>query len=268
MTSESTPQVVEKITEGDRRTAVVIGGSGGIGRAAAVALASRGYDTVIVSYYSDAEAVAQTLDALRETGANAVAAKVDISKPSELSVLVEAVDGVGGRLDALVYCAGYRILRTTMTVDEENWQRALDISLTGFVRAVQVLSPSMVAGGKVVGVSGLSGVRAYSNDHLTMGTAKAASHHAMKYLALELAKRSINVNMACFGAVLTDGVKQDLTPEQYEALIVGSMRSEKIPLGRVPEAEEVARVIAFLCSSDADWIVGQVIVADGGETLR
>jgi enoyl-[acyl-carrier protein] reductase III len=99
-----------------------------------------------------------------------------------------------------------------------------------------------------------------------MGTAKAASHHAMTYLAWDLAERGINLNMVCCGSVHTEGVERDLTPEQYDTFITSAR--DKIPRRRIADPEEVARVVAFLCSPDADLIVGQVLVADGGETLR
>jgi len=250
------------------RTAVVVGGSGGIGQATARTLAERGFDPIVVTYFSNEAAVAKTMSDVHDAGAHGVAVQVDVSRSTDLAVLAETFGNYSDRLDALVYCAGYRVLRPTMTMDEESWQGALNVSLNGFVHSVQQLTPRMASGGKVVGVSGLSGVRAYSPNHMAMGTSKAASHHAMTYLAWDLAERGINLNMACFGAVLTDGVKEDLTPEQYEELIAGAGRSDKIPLGRVATVEDVARIIAFLCSPDAGWLVGQVIVADGGETLR
>lgn len=251
-----------------QRAAVVIGGSRGIGRASAVLLAQRGFRSILVNYVSDAVAAAKAVAAVEAAGAQGVAVQADVSRDEDLAALVSAVRQRLGTVDALVYSAGYRVLLPTMQVDMAQWSRALDVTLTGFVRSVQELSVLMGAGGKIVGISGISGIRAYTESHLVMGTAKAASHHAMRYLACELAGRSINVNMVCFGAVLTESVSRDLSPEQYEELIIRSGRPERIPMGRVPEPAEAARVVAFLCSPDADWVVGQVLVADGGETLR
>jgi NAD(P)-dependent dehydrogenase (short-subunit alcohol dehydrogenase family) len=246
--------------------AVVVGASRGIGRATTVELARSGYRTIFLTYRSD-DASAQT--AAREVttaGAEAITVRADVTSSGDLAVLASQVDQRGAGLHALVYSAGYRVLAPADALDEASWSRALDVSLTGFVQTVHELSRRMTAGGKIVGVSGLSGLRAYSDQHLVMGTAKAASHHAMRYLAWNLARRQINMNMACFGSVRTEGVEQDLTPAQYEELITAA--AGRNPLGRLPTVQEAATVIAFLCSAGAGPIVGQVIVIDGGETLR
>jgi enoyl-[acyl-carrier protein] reductase III len=248
------------------RTAAVIGGSRGIGRAAAVALARRGYGSVFLSYRSDTAAAELAARDVRDAGAQAILVPGDVTVPANLALLGKSIDRHGAGLHALVYSAGYRALGPADVLDGAAWSRALDITLTGFVRSVQELTPRMAAGAKVVGVSGLSGLRAYSTEHMTMGTAKAASHHAMRYLAWKLATRRINLNMACFGAVRTEGVERDLSPAQYEEFVARAEGSN--PLGRLCSASEAGEVIAFLCSSGADFLVGQVIVADGGETLR
>lgn len=246
--------------------ALVVGGSRGIGRACATELARRGFGTVVVAYAADEAAATAARDAVEATGAKASLVRADASSEAGVAAMVDAVWEDGGGLDAVVYSAGYRVLGPSLELDDERWQRALDVTLTGFVRTVQATVPLLPRGGKIVGISGLSGMRAYSPVHLTMGTAKAASHHAMAYLAWDLAQRGVNLNMVCCGPVRTEGVERDLTPEQYDAFVAGAR--EKIPLGRIAEPDEVARVVAFLCSRDADLIVGQVVVADGGETLR
>jgi NAD(P)-dependent dehydrogenase (short-subunit alcohol dehydrogenase family) len=251
---------------GAARVAVVVGASRGIGRATAVQLARSGYGTVFLSYRSDDASAQAAASEVTAAGAEAIAVRGDVTSSAALAVLAGQVDQRGGGLHALVYSVGYRVLTPAGSLDEASWSRALDVSLTGFVQTVQELSRRMAAGGKVVGVSGLSGLRAYSDQHLAMGTAKAASHHAMRYLAWNLAQRQVNVNMACFGSVRTEGVERDLTPAQYEELITAA--ADRNPLGRLPTTEEAARVIGFLCSAGADPIVGQVIVVDAGETLR
>jgi enoyl-[acyl-carrier protein] reductase III len=245
---------------------MVVGGSRGIGRATAVALAAAGYQTVFLAYRSDSSSAADAARQVTAAGATAIPVRCDVTRPTDIRSLASRVDEHGRGLHAVVYSAGYRVLAPTSTLDETTWSRALDVSLTGFVRTIHELSPRMAAGGKIVGVSGLSGLRAYSDQHMTMGSVKAASHHAMRYLAQSLAGRKINLNMACFGSVRTEGVERDLTPAQYEQFISAAERRN--PLGRLPTSEEAAQVISFLCSAAADPIVGQVIVADAGETLR
>jgi NAD(P)-dependent dehydrogenase (short-subunit alcohol dehydrogenase family) len=246
-------------------TAVVIGGSRGIGRACAAELGRRGAKTVVLGYAADEDAAAAAKAEVEATGASVQLVRADVATEAGVSSLVDTARAAGA-LDAVVYSAGYRALAPTLELDPARWQRALDVTLTGFVRTVQAMGPLVRSGGKMVGISGLSGLRAYSSMHLMMGTAKAASHHAMTYLAWELAQRGVNLNMVCCGSVHTEGVVRDLTPEQYETFVASA--AGRIPGGRIAEPEHVARVVAFLCSRDADLIVGHVLVADGGETLR
>ncbi|HVM52949.1 MAG TPA: SDR family oxidoreductase [Acidimicrobiales bacterium] len=247
------------------RVALVVGGSRGIGRACAVRLANDGFDAVVVGYRADDEAAAGAVAAIDDAGAHAVAVRADATDDDGLARLLVAA-AEAGTLAAVVYAAGHRTLGPTLELDPVAWQRALDVTLTGFVRTAHAAASAMDGGGAIVGISGLSGVRAYSPQHLTMGTAKAASHHAAAYLGQALAPRGINLNIVCCGSTRTEGVERDLTKEQYREFVLGA--AARIPIGRIAEPAEIASVVSFLCSPDARLLVGQVLVADGGETLR
>ena len=119
----------------------------------------------------------------------------------------------------------------------------------------------MSAGGKVVGVSGLSGLRAYSDHHLAMGTAKAASHHAMRYLAWELARRQITVN--AIAPLAATPMTQNIRDNEKLA----AMTLARIPLGRWAGPEEIAGSFVFMASDAAAYITGQVLPVDGGTVM-
>lgn len=246
------------------RTALVVGGSRGIGRACATRLATDGFDTIVVGYRADDDAAAAACLAVEAAGARAHAVRTEAGDDGSTHRLIEYAVATG-QLGAVVYAAGYRTLIPTLELDGAAWQRSLDVTLTGFVRTAQLAAAAMGDGGAIVGISGLSGVRAYSPLHLAMGTAKAASHHAAAYLAVALAPRGINLNVVCCGSTRTEGVQRDLTEAQYREFVLGA--ADRIPLGRIAEPHEVAAVVSFLCSPDARLLVGQVLVADGGETL-
>jgi enoyl-[acyl-carrier protein] reductase III len=249
------------------RTALVVGGTGGIGRAVASELCAREPTRLAMAYGSDDATGARAGAELRKAGYEALLVRADVTSDAGLASLEGLVEReFAGRLDVLVYSAAYRVLQPALEMPVEEWNRSLDVTLTGFVRCVQRLAAAFPEGGRVLAISGLSGVRVVSDLHLAMGTAKAGLHHAVRYLAAVLAPRGVNVNCLSLGAVLTEGVLDDLTPEQYRRFHLSV--AERSPKGRVPEPAVVARVAGFLCSPDADWIVGQVIVADGGETLR
>ena len=259
--------LVDRMTSASEpRTAVVVGGSGGIGRAAAARLAETGVERVVLVYRGNHAAAQSAAAELAFHGCEPLMVQADITTESGLDALQSCVRAnVDGRVDVLVYSAGYRSLASGLERDPVEWQRALAVGVDGFVGVVQVVAPTMPHGGRIVAISGLSGIRAYSTSHMRMGVAKAALQHAVRYLALELAPRGITANAVAFGAVLTEGVAQDLGPQQYETFVVSA--SQRIPMGRVPQPEEVIGVIGFLASPESAWITGQLLVADGGETL-
>lgn len=249
------------------RNALVVGGSGGIGRAIALDLCGRQPTRVLLAYSSDDAAAERARVMLTAAGHEASTVKADVATETGPRQLAERVQSTfDNRLDVLVYSAAYRTLYPALEMPAAEWRRSLDVTLSGFVACVNELAPFMPPGGRVLAISGLSGLRAISELHLAMGSAKAGLHHAVRYLAAVLAPKGVNVNCLCLGAVLTEGVAEDLSAEQYERFIASAR--ERSPKGAVPEPAIVASIAGFLCSPESEWIVGQVLVADGGETLR
>lgn len=249
------------------RNALVVGGTGGIGRAIALDLCTRQPTRVLLAYSSDDDVAERARATLAAAGHDASTVKADVANETGPRHLAERVrSDFDGRLDVLVYSAAYRTLQPALEMPRVEWQRSLDVTLSGFVACVNELAPVFPVGGRVLAISGLSGVRAISELHMAMGSAKAGLHHAVGYLAAVLAPKGVNVNCLCLGSVLTDGVAEDLSPEQYERFITSAR--DRTPKGMVPEPATVASIAGFLCSPESEWIVGQVVIADGGETLR
>lgn len=249
------------------RTAIVVGGTGGIGRAIAADLARRQPTRLLLVYAADDEAARSALDGLPASDCPVSALRADVTTEQGLAALDAAVvEELGGQVNVFVYSAAHRVVAHALERTPAEWQRSLDVTVTGFVDAVQVLSPRFPRGGRILAVSGLSGVRAVSDVHMAMGVAKAALQHAVGYLALALAERDVNVNCLCLGSVRTEGVAADLSPADYERFVTQVARRNL--KRRLPDPELVAYVAGFLCSPEAEWVDGQVVVADGGESVR
>lgn len=254
------------MAEDAARNALIVGGTGGIGSAIARELCKRGPTSLALVYREDQAAAERSRRELELSARSVRLLRADVGSAAGIEAIAGLIrDSFNERVDVLVYSAGHRTIEHTLALSPEEWQRSLDVTLTGFVRCVQIAADAMPPGGRVLAISGLSGERAFSDVHLAMGVAKAALQHAVRYLALTLAPAGVNVNCLCLGSVLTEGVAADLTVEEYERFVASA--TARNPKGRIPDALTIAPIAGFLCSEEADWIVGQVIIADGGETL-
>ena len=249
------------------RTAVVVGGSGDIGSAAARRLVGSGVGRMVLTYSADRAAAEEAAGAVRELGCDVTTLQLDATDDGSLQGLATAItQELSGGVDVLVYAAAVRTLASALEHDDGDWDRSIAVGVKGFLRTIEVVTPAMPEGGRIVAISGLSGLSAYSTQHVRMGVTKAALQHAVRYVALELAPRHITANTVVFGAVRTAGVAADLDASQYREFIDGA--ADRIPMGRVPEPDDVVGLVGFLATTEAGWITGQVLVVDGGETVR
>jgi enoyl-[acyl-carrier protein] reductase III len=141
------------------------------------------------------------------------------------------------------------------------WQRIVDLNARAFLLGAQMAADLMPDGGKIVGVSSL-GSRYCAPGYGGLGAAKAMIETTARYLAVELAPRKINVNVVCGGLIDTDSSRMLPDFEAASQAIVA-----RTPAGRMGTPDDIARVIAFLCSEESDWICGQTLVVDGGFSL-
>lgn len=244
----------------DGRVAVVTGGSRGIGRAIALALAEAGADLAVASRDgARSEGVAAEA---RAHGRRAVAVGCDVASERDLDALFARVrDDLGG-CDVLVACAGLSSASPARDATREDLQQMLDVHYFGGVVAAQRAAAQMRARGRgsillVTSVWGLGG----QPGQLAYGGAKAALAQAVRVLALEWARDGIRVNGLAPGLVETD-MTSVLTPAIRDKLV------SRVPMRRAAMPEEMAGAALFLCSDAASYVTGQILVADGGERAR
>jgi NAD(P)-dependent dehydrogenase (short-subunit alcohol dehydrogenase family) len=239
----------------DGQRAVVTGGASGIGRAVAELFAARGAKVAVLD--RDGAGATEAASAIGGHGF-----EVDVRDGDAVARAIdEAASRLGG-LTILVNNAGVGDLRPLHTVDERVWRRLLDVNLTGTYHGMRYTIPKMVdaGGGAIVNVASLSGLSPTRNE-APYSAAKAAVIALTKSGALEYGP-AVRVNCVAPGFVRTALTAiWDDHPDAF-APIRGA-----IPLQRIGEAEEIAELIAFLCSDRASYITGQTIVIDGGLSL-
>lgn len=239
------------------KTALVTGGSRGIGRAAAQVLARQGA-RVILTYARDAEAARATVESIEAAGGQAEAEKLDTSSFGESEKTVAALAKRAGQLDILVANAGISIDGLLLRLKEADLDAVLAVNLKGALACAQAaIKPMMRArGGRIIFVSSVVGQMGNAGQ-VAYAASKAALIGVAKSLAREYASRNITVNAVAPGYVATD-MTAALEPAQREAML------SAVPLGRPATAEEIAAGIAFLASDEAAYITGQVLAANGG----
>jgi 3-oxoacyl-[acyl-carrier protein] reductase len=239
---------------GDRKIAVVTGGSRGIGRAIAVELAANGCD-VVITYKANDEAAAETLRLVREAGGEGEFLKFDVGDPIEAEAKVNGLLERLERVDILVNNAGITADGLFLMMPRRDWDAVLDTSLGGFFNMTKPVLRKMLRKKRGVIVS-LASVAALvgNRGQANYAAAKAGLIAASKALSSEVARLGIRVNVVAPGLIDTD-MGKNAPVEHIKQLI---------PMGRIGRPEEVAKVVRFLCSEDASYITGQVISVNGG----
>ena len=239
------------------KTALVTGGSRGIGRAIGLRLARQGAD-VAFTYKGNAAAAAEATAAIEAEGRRALAIQADASDPESADGVVKGVIEAFGKVDILVNNAGVTRDDLIMRMTAEAWREVLETNLFGaFWMTKAVTRPMLKArGGRIINITSVSG-QAGQTGQANYSSAKAGLIGLTKASARELASRGITVNAVAPGFVLTELTK-DL-PDALQAQI-----TERTPLGRFGTTEEIADAVAFLVSDEAGYITGQVLAVDGG----
>jgi 3-oxoacyl-[acyl-carrier protein] reductase len=232
--------------------ALVTGGSRGIGAAIARELAQAGA-RVAVNYRAGkegAEAIAGDV--------GGVALQADVSDPDEAQALVERVEGELGEIDALVNNAG--VTRDTLIarMSDADWETVIDTNLRGTFNTARAVSRRMMRrrAGTIVNLSSVVGVHG-NPGQANYAASKAGIIGLTKALARELGSRGVRVNAIAPGYISTE--LTDVLPEEARSLIL-----QNTPLGRLGDPEDVARAVRFLCSDEAAFITGEVLLVDGG----
>ena len=234
---------------------LVTGGSRGIGRAIALRLAAPG-NRILINYLQNEAAAEATAAEVRARGAEAFVMQANVRSESDLKRLAKVFDSV----DVLVHNAAVGALKPHEKLRTSHWDLTLESSLRPFW-LLSKLAP-LAEGASVIGLSSMGSQR-YIPGYAAMGAAKAGIEALTRQLAVELAPQKIRVNTVCGGLIRTDAIQY--FPEGEEMLVLADQLT---PLGRVGEPEDLAGAVAMLLSEDARWITGQVIVVDGGLSLR
>lgn len=237
--------------------ALVTGGSRGIGKACALALAKAGAE-VIVNFVSNEKAAADTVEEIRAAGGIASALKFDVGNPDEAQSAIEALVKEKKKISILVNNAGITRDGLMMRYAVSDWDAVVNTNLRGAFIASQAVIRSMMKErkgsiihiGSIVGITGNPGQASYC-------AAKAGLIGLAKSMARELASRNIRVNVVAPGFIDTD-MTHELTPAQKEEML------KVIPLGRTGKPEEIASTVVFLASNASQYITGQTLVVDGG----
>ncbi|MGV9929592.1 SDR family oxidoreductase [Streptomyces olivaceoviridis] len=239
-------------------TALVTGGSRGIGAATSRELAARGY-RVAVNYFSNREAADQVVKRIEADGGEAFAVRADVYDPRQAAELLER-SAVDGRLDVLVCNAGARFTPTPLP--NLSWDD-FHAKVTNELASVYTLTQRALAvmgargGGRIVYVSSAVAEGPPAVGMAAHGTAKAALNTFARFVAYEAGPLGINVNVVAPGFVRTEASAG--LPVEFQQRLV-----EHTPLGRVAEPEDVARAIAMLVGAEAGFITGSVVTVDGG----
>jgi enoyl-[acyl-carrier protein] reductase III len=242
------------------KTALVTGGSRGIGRAISLKLASEGAD-VIMNFFRKRETAESTAAAVRGLGVNAHIIKANLAEPEKIDRMFGEIEQKFGRLDILINNAASGVARRAMELDTDGWDWTMDINARAALLCAQRAAALMKNGGAIVNISSL-GSHLVMPTYTAVGVSKAALEALTRYLAIELASRGISVNTVSAAAVETEALKLYAgDPRLPRQMVTGT------PAGRMVQPEDVANVVAFLCSEAAAMIRGQIIVVDGGVSL-
>ncbi|MBN2192069.1 MAG: 3-oxoacyl-ACP reductase FabG [Polyangiaceae bacterium] len=235
-------------------SALVTGGSRGIGRAVALELARSGR-FVIINYLANDTAAEESLRAVRDAGGDGVLARFDVSDREATAAALDALLRDHGFVEVLVNNAGIARDGLFLMLKPEEWDSVIATTLHGFFNVTRPVLKQMVVRrrGSIVNVSSVSG-QISNRGQSNYSAAKAGLIAATRALALEVGRLGIRVNAVAPGLVDTDMIKN----------VRLEMVLKSIPMQRVARPEEIARVVRFLCSDDASYMTGQVVAVNGG----
>lgn len=244
----------------ENKTAIVTGGSRGIGKAIAMKLGKLGA-SIVLNYRSNNDVLKSTIKELEELNINVIAVQADISDYKECEKMMKiAVDNFN-TIDILVNNAGITADNLILRMKEEEFDKVIETNLKGTFNCVKHCSPIMIKKryGKIINISSVVGITG-NVGQCNYAAAKAGVIGFTKSLAKELASRSINVNAIAPGFIETD--MTNTLSDKAKDKIIGN-----IPLKRIGKVEEIAELVGFLASDSSSYITGQVINIDGGMVI-
>ncbi|PUA33008.1 MAG: beta-ketoacyl-ACP reductase [Candidatus Terraquivivens tikiterensis] len=242
----------------DGKVAIVTGSGRGIGRAIALALASKGAD-VVVNVSKSVEEMNRVVKEIKDLGRKAIGIVADVSRMSEAEKLIKETIGSLGKVDILVNNAGIARPAMCYKITEEEWSSVINVNLTGTLNCIRAVAPHMIERrtGKIINIASIAG-RDGMIGNINYAASKAGIFGLTKTAAKELARYGITVNAVAPGFIetaMTEWLKEPKFQEKY---------IPRIPLGRIGKPEEVAALVVFLASDKSNYITGEIIALDGG----
>ena len=250
------------------RHALITGGSRGIGRGIALKLAEQGVH-VAINYLSDEASAKATLEQVRSRGADGFTVQADVSQPADVERLFARVGQEFGSLDIFVNNARGEVgtfYESAMAIGLDKWDSAMDSQARAFLVAMQKADKLLTDGGRVIAISYTPGAISGSwQSWIAMGAAKAALEVLCRYFAVALAPRGITVNAISPG--WTDDSVLNTLPGELQQMIREHQEQGWTPMRRLGTPADIGNAVALFCSTEAAWITGQVVAADGGASL-
>lgn len=239
------------------KTSLITGGSRGIGRAIALALAREGMNIAIL-YAGNQQAAEECVALLQQEGVQALALLCDVSDEQAVALAVAQARQALGPIQVVVNNAGLTRDGLTLRMSGEDFDRVLKVNLSGAFHVIRACYRDLMKAGwgRIVNITSVAGLMG-NPGQANYASAKAGLVGLTKTLARELASRGVTVNAVAPGFVATD-----MTAQMNQEALAKALA--QVPLGRMGEAREVAAAVRFLCSQEAAYITGQVLSVDGG----
>ncbi|HEY49932.1 MAG TPA: SDR family oxidoreductase [Dehalococcoidia bacterium] len=265
------PKSISQLFDLTGKGAIVTGAGMGLGQAIALRLAEAGASVMVTDI--NMEAAGTTVEQIRAGGGTAESIEADAARAADAEKVVQATVDAFGRLDILVNNAGIFSFAPPMQMQEETWDRTLDINLKGMFFNAQAAAREMIKagrGGKIVNMASMDGVHPTRLELVHYNASKGGVIMLTKALALELGPHNILVNAVSPGPIMTPGSAAMAESLQARGAPLDELTVrfwERLPLGRMGEPDDVATVALFLASAAADYMTGSIVLVDGGYLL-
>ncbi len=244
------------------KVAIITGGGSGIGRAAAQLFAREGAKVVVADY--NAEAGENTVQAIQDSGGEAIFVKVDVSDAEQVRNMVQTALEAYGGIDILFNNAGILLFGTILDTDQKDWTRLISINLNGVFLCSKAVIPHMIerGGGSIINTSSSTGAHDVAANIAAYVTSKGGVTLLTKAMAVDHAKDHIRVNAIAPGPTDTPMLRENMSPEELADF------AATFPMKRLGRPEELAYAALFLASDEASFVTGAVLAVDGGQTAQ
>lgn len=250
----------------DNKVAIVTGGAMGIGKAAAEVLAREGAKVAIGDI--NEEVGEATMEAIRKVGGEVFFQKTDVSVSADVERLVNATVQRYGKLDVLVNNVGVAISGSAADISEEDWNRVLNVNLSGVWRGMKYAIPHMIKNckGSIINTSSVQSLVGF-NGWAGYAASKGAINSLTQQAAIDYAPHQIRINAIAPGTIMTPMNEKIFKEVPDPAALIKSW-NDAHPIGRFGQPEEVANLILFLASEESSFITGEIIRVDGGVVIK